>query len=72
MPKVAYTEFAVEVMDMRDDSFIRQLAVFPTYDEAERYFDECDESEFDKYEYLNIIYIDYDENDNEIGFGTYC
>lgn len=70
--KVAYTEFAVEVWNMKDDTFIRRLAVFPTYDEAEKYFDECDEDDFSNIEYLQIIYIDYDENDNEISFGAFC
>lgn len=76
MPKVAYTEFAVELRSTADGSFISQLEVYPIYEEAER----CWQSLIDygttesiaDTAYPVIVYIDYDENDNEIGFGTYC
>lgn len=67
--KVAYTEFAVEVNN--DKGFVRQIDVFKTYEAAEEFVDNY-EKPLDWGEYLNIIFIDYDENDNEIAFGTVC
>lgn len=66
---VAYTEYAVEVNN--DKGFVRQIDVFSTYEEAEEFADNYKEPLNDG-EYLNIIFIDYNENDDEIGFGTVC
>lgn len=63
------TEYAVEVNN--DKGFVRQIDVFNTYEEAEEFADNYKEPLNDG-EYLNIIFIDYDENDNEIDFGTVC
>ena len=67
--KCAYTEYAVEVNN--DKGFVRQIDVFKSYAEAEKFADQYDEPLNDD-QYLNIIFIDYDENDNEIDFGTVC
>lgn len=66
---VAYTEYAVEINN--DKGFIRQIDVFSSYEQAEEFADNYKEP-LNKGEYLNIIFIDYDENDNEIDFGTIC
>ena len=68
---VSYTEFAVEVMD-KDNHFVTQLEVFKTYEEACRYVEWFDLGTLDDGEWLSIIFIDYDENDNEVEFGTVC
>lgn len=64
-----YTEYAVEVNN--DNGFVRQIEVFDSYEKACEFVDEYNEFLVED-EYLNIIFIDYDENDNEIGFGTVC
>lgn len=64
-----YTEYAVEINN--EKGFVKQLEVFQTYEEAERFCEKYKEPLNDD-QYLNIIYIDYDKNDNEIGFGTVC
>lgn len=70
----ASTEYAVEVNEREDEgdvlgSFVRQLDVFQTYEEAEHYAETCDEELLEN-QYLNIIFIDYDENGDEICFGS--
>ena len=65
----AYTEYAVEVNN--DKGFVRQVDVFNSYEEAENFANNYKEP-LNNDEYLNIIFIDYDKNDNEIGFGTVC
>ena len=67
--KCAYTEYAVEVNN--DKGFVRQIEVFDSYEKACEFADDYNEWLTDD-EYLNIIFIDYDANDNEIGFGTVC
>ena len=66
MKKSTRIEYAVEVN--YGGKFVRQIDIFDTYDEA------CDFA--DKYngeltwgQYLNIIFIKYDEYGNEIEFG---
>lgn len=66
---VKYTEYAVEVNN--DKGFVRQIEVFDSYEKACEFAASCDDVLFED-EYFNIIFIDYDENDNEIGFGTVC
>lgn len=61
------TEYAVEVNNK--NGFVRQLDIFQTYEQAECFREKCDEP-LDDDEYLNIIFIDYDEFGNEIGMGT--
>ena len=65
----AYTEYAVEVNNNK--GFVRQIDVFDSYEKAREFADEYNEFLVED-EYLNIIFIDYDKNDNEIGFGTVC
>jgi hypothetical protein len=67
--KCAYTEYAVEINN--DEGFVRQIDVFTSYKKAETFANNYKEPLRDE-EYINIIFIDYDENDNEIGFGTVC
>lgn len=62
------TEYAVEIND-KNYKFVRQIDVFDTYEEAE-YFMENNNEQLKDGEYFNIIYIDYDENGDEIGFGS--
>lgn len=66
---VAYTEYAVEVNN--SNGFVRQVDVFNTYEKAYDYANHCTETLEDD-EYFNIIFIDYDEYDDEIAFGTVC
>lgn len=70
---VAYTEYAVELMreQKNGDKFIEQIDVFDTYEKACDFTDNYKEPLADD-EYLNIIFIDYDEYGNEIEFGTVC
>ena len=63
----SYIEYAVEVYD--EKGFNRQLDVFSTQEEAEKYIESCDEN-LTENEYFNITYIKYDKNDNEIDTGT--
>lgn len=65
----AYTEYAVEVNN--DEGFVRRLNEFSSYEEAEDFAEHCNEPLKDG-EYLNIIFIDYDEHGDEIGFGSVC
>ena len=69
MKKCVCTEYAVEINN--DKGFVRQLEVFNSYEEAEEFVSRCKELLKDD-EYINIIFIDYDKNDNEIAFGTVC
>ncbi len=64
-----YTEYAVEVNN--EKGFVRQIDVFNTYEEAEEFAHNYNEPLLED-EYLNIIFIDYDEYGNEIDFGTVC
>ena len=64
------TEYAVEVNHERW-GFVRQIEVFATYDDACDFAESYD-GELRDEEYLNIIFIDYDENGDEICFGTAC
>ena len=65
---VCSTEYAVEVNNSKD-IFVRQIDVFQTYEQAEEFANNYD-GVLNDGEYLNIIYIDYDENENEIGMGS--
>ena len=64
---IARTEYAVEVNNKK--GFVRQIEIFQTYEEAENFVKITDE-ELNEDEYFNIIFIDYDKDDNEIDFGT--
>lgn len=66
---IAYTEYAVEINN--DNGFVRQLDTFSSYEEAEEFAKTCKEPLAED-EYINIIFIDYNENDDEIAFGTVC
>lgn len=65
--EVCRTEYAVEIND--ENGFSRQIDVFNSYEEALKCQNSYNEP-LDSDEYLNIIYIDYDENEDEIGFGS--
>lgn len=69
MKSIARTEYAVEVNN--EKGFVRQIDVFDTYEQAEDFANKYNEPLEDE-EYLNIIFIDYDENGDEIQFGTVC
>lgn len=62
------TEYAVEVND-KNGSFVRQLDIFSTYEEAVS-FKENYSKPLNPGEYLNIIFINYDKNGEEIGIGS--
>lgn len=62
------TEFAVELNDKY--GFVEQIDIFDSYEEAENFTVNYREP-LANGEYLNIIFIDYDEFDNEIGMGIY-
>ena len=64
---VTSTEYAVEVNNKK--GFVRQLDVFSEYDEAVAFKNNYNEPLLTG-EYLNIIFIDYDENGDEINFGS--
>ena len=64
-----YTEYAVEINN--DNGFVRQLEVFNSYEKAEEFANNCEEPLRDD-EYFNIIFIDYNEDGDEVGFGTVC
>ena len=72
--EVASTEYAVEIY--RDVNGIKKLVsqvdCFPTYEEAEGCYKSYGEDKLGPEEYLGIIFIDYDENGDEIDFGPVC
>ena len=61
------TEYAVEVNNPK--GFVRQIELFDTYEEADEFASNYDGQLLND-EYLNIIFIDYDEDGDEIGFGS--
>lgn len=61
------TMYAVEINN--EKGFVKQLDVFNTYEEAVKFKERYREL-LSSEEYLNIIYIDYDKNGDEIEFGT--
>ena len=63
----AYTDYFVEVNN--ESGFVRQFEVFQTYEEAVKFTDDYNEP-LNKNEYLNIIFVDYNENGDEIAFGS--
>lgn len=63
--KVYKEEFAVEVNN--DNGFVKQIDVFDTLEEANKFVKEYNEP-LEEDEFLNIICIEYDENEDEIGF----
>ncbi len=67
--ETAYTEYAVEVNN--ENGFVFQIDTFRTLEAAES-FAKRNKGIVGTNEYLNIIYIDYDENGDEIRFGTVC
>lgn len=61
------TEYAVEVYNKYHDSFVEQIDVFETYEEAQRYIEEADIDIDKDSEYFGILEIEYDDDENEIG-----
>lgn len=62
--KVYRTEYTVDIND--NNGFVKQLDVFNTYEEAINFKEKCSYP-LRGNEYLSIICVDYDEDDNEIG-----
>lgn len=62
-----YTEYAVEVYN--NNGFVRQIDVFDTYSKAVEFAENYNE-ELSADEHLNITYIVYDKNENEIDMDT--
>lgn len=70
MNKEVYKEeFAVEVNN--ENGFVKQIDVFQTLEEADEFMKEYNEP-LEEDEFLNIICIEYDENEDEIGFYSVC
>lgn len=67
--EVVSTEYAVEVNN--EYGFVRRINEWPTYEAAERFLETYD-GELNSDEWLNIIFIDYNENGDEVQFGTVC
>lgn len=67
--KVYKEEFAVEVNN--DNGFVRQIDVFSTLEEADKFMKKYNEP-LEEDEFLNIICIEYNENEDEIGFYSVC
>ena len=67
--KCVSTEYAVEVNN--SNGFVRQIKTFDSYEEACKFADNYNKPLSDD-EYLNIIFIDYNEYGDEIAFGTVC
>ena len=65
--KCAYTEYAVGINN--ENGFVKQVDVLETYEEADFFAKHLD-IPLKQDEYLNIIFIDYDEFGNEICFGS--
>lgn len=63
----AYTEYFVDVNN--ENGFVRQLEVFQTYEEAVEFTTDYNEP-LNKNEYLNIIFVDYNDKGDEIAFGS--
>ena len=72
--EVASTEYAVEIY--RDvngvKKLVSQIDCFPTYEKAEECLKSYEKDKLGPEEYLGIIFIDYDENEEEVDFGTVC
>lgn len=67
MMEVKNVEFAVEINDK--NGFVEQIDMFDSYEEAETFVSNYNEPLLNG-EYLNIIFIDYDDEGMEIGIGT--
>ncbi|MEG1205067.1 MAG: hypothetical protein RSD74_01395 [Angelakisella sp.] len=67
---VVSTEYVVEINDENTCNFIRQVDVFDTYEKAVAYTE--NHSDCGDGEYYNIIFIDYNKDGDEVGFGTVC
>lgn len=63
--KVYKEEFAVEINN--ENGFVKQIDVFRTLEEADKFAKEYKEP-LEEDEYLNIICIEYNKNEDEIGF----
>lgn len=63
--KVHKEEFAVEVNN--ENGLVKQIDVFQTLEEADKFIKEYNEP-LEEDEFLNIICIEYDENEDEIEF----
>lgn len=66
---IAHTEYAVEINN--DKGFVRQIDVFDNYEEACAFVDK-NSVQLTSDEYFNVIFIDYNGDGDEVGFGTVC
>ena len=64
------TEYAVEVYNKYHDTFVEQIDVFDTYEEARQYIKETDIDIDKDSEYFEITEIEYDDDENETGIRT--
>lgn len=60
-------EYAVEIYNKYHDSFVEQIDVFNTYEEALEYVAKKDFDIDEDSEYVEITEIEYDDNENETG-----
>lgn len=71
--KVASTEYAVEVFREKEDGvsrkFVRQIDCFSDLEKAEAFIDAYDKTLLDPKEYLDVTFIECDENGDEIDYG---
>ena len=61
------TEYAVEVYNKYHDNFVEQIDVFETYEEALAFIKKRDFDFDEDSEYLEVIEIEYDDKENEVG-----
>ena len=70
MSKRGRKEYAVELYSKKDDSFIEQIDVYNSFNEAKTKMHEFEKDDNFKIEletnYFGILCIEYDENDDEI------
>ena len=64
------TEYAVEVYNKYTDTFVKQIDVFDTYEEAKQCIKETNIDIDKDSEYFEITEIEYDDDGNETGIRT--
>lgn len=62
------TEYAVDIVD-KNGKFLEQVDVFGSYEEANEFLNDND-VELKRGEQLNLIFIDYSDNGDEIQVGS--
>ncbi len=61
------TEYAVEIYNKYHDTFVEQIDVFDTYEEAKEFVKTTDIDIDRDCEYFEITEIEYENNEDEIG-----